>query len=267
MTGMIPARPAKLVAAILASAAVMAVAASAASAAEVIYNSIPSPFPGNVPSLGYEATSTAEFGGQVEFAGTARKGASVTVAMSSWACRERRRGRRLMRLGAELEIRMARHAECVRSRPRKYGRQPRLHVDEHVQDAPIARPPTPKSAAPERAKVAGTAVATKNVTAVGCSGSPSTPNAMLPGKAIISVAYNTKDYGAAPTGVEGPYDSLNVGLTGPATVGAQSMPDGAYWNTSYGPYYCDKGVGGTGTFRLDPCEWTGYQPEFQVKAG
>jgi hypothetical protein len=90
--------------------------------------------------------------------------------------------------------------------------------------------------------------------------------ALLPGKAIISVAYNTKNYGAAPTGVEGPYDSLNVGLTGPATVGTQSMPDGAYWNTSYGPFYCDKGVGGTGTFRLDPCEWTGYQPEFQVTA-
>jgi len=33
----------------------------------------------------------------------------------------------------------------------------------------------------------------------------------------------------------------------------------------YLPYYCDGGTGGTG-FRLDtPC-WTGYHPQFEVRA-
>ncbi|MBI2356983.1 hypothetical protein HYV12_02970 [Candidatus Dojkabacteria bacterium] len=41
-------------------------------ASAVVYNSIPDPLPGNVPSLGFEATSTSEFGGQVSLVGTER---------------------------------------------------------------------------------------------------------------------------------------------------------------------------------------------------
>ena len=41
-----------------------------------------------MPRSGFEATSTAEFGGQVEFAGTNRKDPAVTATMSSWGCQE-----------------------------------------------------------------------------------------------------------------------------------------------------------------------------------
>src|SRR5262249_48662337 len=51
-----------------------------------IYNSIPNPLPGNVVSLGYEASSAAEFGDRVQFAGTARSVLTVTQTMSSWGC-------------------------------------------------------------------------------------------------------------------------------------------------------------------------------------
>ena len=40
----------------------MFAAVSAFGQGQTIYNSIPAPLPGNVISLGYEATSTAEFG-------------------------------------------------------------------------------------------------------------------------------------------------------------------------------------------------------------
>jgi hypothetical protein len=44
-------------------------------------------------------------------------------------------------------------------------------------------------------------------------------------------------------------------------------PESAYQNSTTAGNYCDTGIGGTGTFRLDsgppPC-WTGYQPLFQV---
>jgi hypothetical protein len=87
MTGRIPARAAKLVAALLATTAVLAVIAGAASAAgTVIYNNIASPLPGNLPSVGFEATSASEFGGQVELAGASATKTTVTVGMSSWAC-------------------------------------------------------------------------------------------------------------------------------------------------------------------------------------
>ena len=59
----------------------------AAIAETVIYNSIPSPFPPNVPSLGYEATSASQFGGLIQFAGGSSSYAlsSATVAMSDWS--------------------------------------------------------------------------------------------------------------------------------------------------------------------------------------
>ena len=54
-------------------------------AASAIYDSIPAPLAPNVPSLGYEATSTIEFGDNIAFAGTNRFVTNVTVTMSAWA--------------------------------------------------------------------------------------------------------------------------------------------------------------------------------------
>jgi hypothetical protein len=85
MTGRIPKRAAKLAAALFAASALIAIAAGSASA-EVIYDNVPSPLPGNFASLGFAATSTTQFGGEIEVAGTARKNPMVTVVMSSWAC-------------------------------------------------------------------------------------------------------------------------------------------------------------------------------------
>jgi hypothetical protein len=86
--------------------------------------------------------------------------------------------------------------------------------------------------------------------------------------AIISVSYSTTDYGQAPTGVPGPYDSLNVGTTSdnPST-GTYPSPNDAYYNTTFAGFYCDGGAGGTGTFRLDAGCWTGTQPTIQVTTG
>ena len=68
--------------AVLAASALWAGAAGA----EVVYDNVPSPLPGNFASIGLAATSTTEFGGEIQLAGTARKQPTVTVVMSSWAC-------------------------------------------------------------------------------------------------------------------------------------------------------------------------------------
>src|ERR1700692_2892875 len=53
----------------------------------VIYNSVvTSPSPGNLPSVGAEATAFTEFGNEVTFDGTNRSLTNVIVEMSSWGC-------------------------------------------------------------------------------------------------------------------------------------------------------------------------------------
>jgi hypothetical protein len=50
------------------------------------YNAIPSSVKGNVPSVGFQATQTTEFGDQVALSGTNRTLSTMTVLFSSWAC-------------------------------------------------------------------------------------------------------------------------------------------------------------------------------------
>lgn len=50
------------------------------------YNAIPSKVSGNVPSVGFQATQTTEFGDAVALSGTKRTLESMTVLFSSWAC-------------------------------------------------------------------------------------------------------------------------------------------------------------------------------------
>src|SRR5258705_11657634 len=66
---------------------VLAFAASAG-AKTVVYNNIVTPLPGNFASQPFEAASTAEYGGQIELSGTARKHPLITAAMSAWGCEE-----------------------------------------------------------------------------------------------------------------------------------------------------------------------------------
>ena len=71
MSGRIPARIARLCAASLTVIAVGAVTAGAASA-ETVYDNVPATLPGNFASIGLAATSSTEFGGEIELAGTLR---------------------------------------------------------------------------------------------------------------------------------------------------------------------------------------------------
>lgn len=63
----------------------LAAGSSWALLASTLYDSIPGPLPPNVPSLGYQATQTSEFGDLIQFAGTSRTLTQVKLAMSDWA--------------------------------------------------------------------------------------------------------------------------------------------------------------------------------------
>jgi hypothetical protein len=280
MTGTIPARAAKLAVAILAAAAVAA--SGALASGTVIYNNIPSPLPGNTPSEAFEATQTSQFGGQVEFAGASATTTTIRVGMSSWACQSGTWSAGCATTpGAKFEWPVTLRVYTV-------GAANAVGIQIAELTKTFKMPYRPSASAKCTGESAGAwfrsgqcfhgrlfriAFTLKGVT--------------LPSKAIIAASYNTSDYGvpqrpracnSEPQGC--PYDSLNVGLTEPTSfniknepepvppsVGVDPAPEDAYQNSQTAGQYCDNGLGGTGTFRLDsgvpPC-WSGYQPLFEV---
>jgi hypothetical protein len=67
--------------------ALLAMTAGVASAAGPKgYDSVPKQLPGNVSSVGFQATQTNNFGDSVVLNGGSRAGDSVEVVMSSWGC-------------------------------------------------------------------------------------------------------------------------------------------------------------------------------------
>lgn len=250
----------------------------------VIYDSIPDVFPGSFPSLGYEATSTDEFGDHVLFADTARKLKSVDVSLTDWAC--------------ENDATRGSSDACITT-PGSYFTHPitlNIYAVDYATGDPAAGP------------LLATVTQTFNIPyrpswdSANCTGSGETPatdipfggkwydpilgycvhgfafvvtfdfeslGVTLPDEAIYGIAYNTAHYGYAPLGVNGPYNSLNFSLASiPPFVGTDYDVDEVFWNTSYPNFYCDSGTGGVGTFRRDyaPGCWAPYTPVIQFNA-
>jgi hypothetical protein len=265
MTGKIP----KSVGAIVAAVAILALAAGTASAATV-YNNLPKPLPKNVVSEAFEATSTAEFGGQVGFAGTARNSPKITAVLSSWACQEGAGTTCHTTAGATFAWPITLNVYEVGA-----GNEPGAKLASVTQTFNIPFRPSAnnKDCTPNAEGAVGYTAEcfhgkTFKITFQ--------PTVTLPSKAILSLAYNTTNYGehpvgAAPCSAYVPsrcgYDSLNVGLeeeTGPST-GTQPLPDSAYINSTYAAEYGEEPHGTVGTFSLAN-EWAGYQPLFKVTA-
>jgi hypothetical protein len=95
-------------------------------------------------------------------------------------------------------------------------------------------------------------------------------NLVISGSQIIwGVVFNTQSYGPNPAGVDGPWNSLNLGVSGTgASIGTDLDPASAWVNYGNGQFYCDSGAGGTGTFRFDggsDC-WLGNTPNIAFTA-
>ncbi len=245
--------------------AALALIAPMAANATVVYNNIPAPLPGNLPSVGFQATSTAEFGGLVEFAATQRKEPTVTAVMSSWACQ------------------FGSGTTCATVPGATFPQQITLNI--YRANAITNEPEgTPISTTRQTFEIPYRPTANKK-----CKASPEgqgwgkecfkgkthaivfhPTEVILPARAILSLAYDTQSYGANPTGVEGPYNSLNVAVTnGEAppslSVGADPLPEYAYVNSTWSAMYEPEPHGAVGTFSLAN-GWSGYQPVFKVAA-
>jgi hypothetical protein len=253
--------------------AVSLLCAATSASAETQYSNVPNPLPGNLPSQGFQATQTAELGGQIHLAGTERQNATVTVGMSSWACQTG---------GWDPPNR-----PCVTTPGSTFTHPITLNVysvgsGNSVGDRLISI--TKRVAVPFRPSQDDTNCTGSNagawfdpVQSKCVNGKLFTTNfalgdVTLPDNVIVSVAFNTDTWGYDPIGTPGPYDSLNLALTDGFTnpsgtapsTGSDPIPDSAYENSHTAANYCDGGSGGVDTFRLDANCWTGFQPILAV---
>jgi hypothetical protein len=249
-------------------------AAPAGASGTAIYDSTVSPLPGNLPSLGYEATQTSQFGDQVSLSGAANDLNNVVVTMSSWGCQNGGWGQAYGSANACVTTPGATFSEPVTLNIYSVGANNAVGGLLATDTQTFAIPYRPSASDPSVYSAEGCSATNgkwynasdntcNNGLATNITFNLAAQNVVLPSKVIYGIAYNTSDYGASPYGdstachasVSGcGYDSLNVGLTQDPTnvsVGSDPNPGTVYWNTQTAGDYCDNGAGGTGTFRID----------------
>ncbi len=238
---------------------------SAFSQGQVIYNSIPDPLPGNLPSQPFQAQGTGEFGDRVQFsAGSGRSLLTTTQTMSSWACES----------GAWYS------GNCATTPGATFSHPITLNIYSVVagnQVGPLIGAVTQTFNVPYRPSADN----------VNCTGSGPLGNAgkwfdgtscyngfatnitfnlaglVVPNEVIYGIAFNTTTYGYNPIGpsacsatFEGcGYDSLNVAVQGTQSVGTNPSPTDVYHYTFFGG--C---TGAVMPFGLDAGCWGGFKP-------
>jgi hypothetical protein len=242
----------------------------------------------NIASLGYECCSTNEFGDGVTFTQAGGRLKSVQVIMDSWACQN----------GGVYED------TCLTTPGAKFSWPVTLNIYELV-GYPSGQP------------MVGALLATRTQTfnmpyrpsandkvctgpnlgkflsktdkecdhgfGFGITFHMNVPLVTLPAQAVITVAFNTSDYGQNPAGHATscyyagncPYDSLNVSAWGDGALpneGGNVDLNGAFVNYQNPNFYCTPNPYGQppgATLALDtaspsiPC-WEGYHPEIKV---
>jgi len=227
----------------------------------IVYNAIPSPLPPNMPSQPFQAQQTSEFGDYVHLAGTSRLLRTVTVTFSDWALysdytTDARYSGNSVSWTHPITLNIY---NVVPGTPlNKLGSK----IATVTQTSTIPWRPVGDPNCPDTGYGAGFAWRASdgncyNGLAFNLTFDLSSLNVTLPNDLIVGVAYNTETYGAAPIGSNGPYNSLNVGAVGTATVGTDDNTDRVFWNTSTAGYYSDGGAAGVGIFREDT-NWTPY---------
>jgi len=219
--------------------------------ADIIYNSIPGPLPPNVVSLGYQATSTTQFGDHVYFDGSARSLTSVTVVMSNWALESTYQ---TVGTSAGFSVPITFNIYNVDAGPLTGALIASRTIAANILWRPEASPGcgTGWLAGDNNCYNGLAQTITFDFTGV-----------QVPEEIVYGIAYNTQSYGANPTGMPGPYNSLNVGLatTGPS-VGTDADGDVVFWNTSFTGFLT---TGTPGVFGPDSA-WTPYTPAVQFAA-
>ena len=230
--------------------------AGLALSAAPVYSTIPTPLPYNLPSLGYEANQTSEFGSLIALnGGNPATLVSATVVLSDWALEST-----YEKVGTSTGF-------FVPLTLTLYNTGAGWNVGAAIYTATIsAFVPWRPEADPTCGGGAWRAGDGNCYSGLAAEATFALPAVSVPGQFIYGVAFNTADYGYSPTHVPGPYNSLNFALSTVAPfVGTNPLPGTVYWNTSTPGNYTDLGVAGVGIFRQDQ-NWLPYTPAVEFDA-
>lgn len=243
----------------------------------IIYNSVITPLPGNLPSQPFEAQAVSEFGNAVNFPSGANHTLSrVVVTMSSWGCASGSWS--LNTCNTPEEASFVQPITLNVYGPSADGVNPGAKIATVTNTFNIKYRPSASSLCvgsdvgkwyDKSSKTCFNGLA-QNIAF-------NLKNVKVGSSAIFGIAYNTTHYGYAPVGQSAPcfstpqgcgYDSLNVALTQDPTdvkVGTSVVP-GKLWLASTGAgTYADNGAAGLGTFRIDSpnvAAWWGVNAPF-----
>jgi len=200
----------------------LAVMTAAPVCADTVYSSLPAPLPVNAPSIGYEANSLNELGYLVALSSGPAVLVSATVAMSDWApasdwtahIGETLGGSTLTAAGYDIGLTLKLYNVGA-------GDTVGAAIGSYTVDAFI--PWRPDASAGCGTGFLGSDGVCHSGLLVAVPFA--LPYVSVPGEFIYSLAFNTQHYGYAPTGVAGPYNSLNFAVT-LADPSAGSNPDG-----------------------------------------
>ena len=236
---------------------------------QVIYDSTVSPLPGNQPSVGAEAYAFNEFGDGVTFTvGTSRKLVKVTVTLSSFACESGNwfSGNCVTTPGATFALPMTLNIYNAGSPT------PGSQITTVTQNITVPYRPSADPACTDPGRWRDAFGVCFNGLAANVVFDFSSLNVVLPNSVVYGIEYNTTHFGPNPIGESAacfgttagcPYDALNIALSPTVTVGTKPFFNTLYQNSPLAAAYCDNGLAGTGTFRLDSptsaC-WVGFVP-------
>jgi hypothetical protein len=229
-----------------------------------VYDSTMSPLPHSIPSLPYEASSTAEIGDLISFSGTKRRLASVTVTLEDWALHSENPTwpAPAWQYPITLEIYKVDRSGATPA--------PGQLIVSNTQTFTIPWKPEPDPTctgaqagywrAPDNGVCYSSVPA--NITF-----DLSALNVDLPDEVIFGVGFNTQKNGTAPTGASGPYSDLNFALSQSVSRGVDVDTGAIFRNSTFAGTYGDGGTAGVGIFRSDSnASLTPYTPAIQVVA-
>lgn len=210
-------------------------------AGAIVYSSLPAPLPPNQPSIGYEASGISEFGDLVQLANGPADLLSATVGMSDWAPESDWSGDIGQTLGgSDITVAGFTVPLTLTLYEVNAGDSVGSLIGSYTVDASIPWRPAPGGGCPNNGWLASD----------GChSGSLSTvtfelPNVSVPDEFIYGLAFNTADYGYSPTGVDGPYESLNFAVTLSAPSAGSNPQGGQGYASAASPPMSSTGTGG-----------------------
>lgn len=238
----------------IAACTLLACGALGAAQADTIYDSLGPSVP-NLPSLGYEATSTSEAGDRISFAAGARLLDTVTVRMSSWALASTYGD-----ANSSFQHQLTFNIYGVGSGATAGALLASKTITADIPYRPEANPACGQGATQWMADNGSC----YNGMAFDVTFSFAGLGVVLPDSIVFGLAYNTADYGADPLHAAGPYNSLNFGLSTGATIGTDANADGIFENTTWGPGNLAN-PDNVGKF-MEDTGWRGYVPAVQINA-